>query len=478
MSIVLLYLLCACSCLLDESFSQQYGHHNMPGAGAGPRPRLPTQPPAAQPDAVPGLPSLPTRPLDKPTPTTRLPTSEKQTTKLLYMPQTSQQISTDPVPVPSIPSTDKPRTVSNTPSYPRSCTPQLCKNKGRCVYNQFNQPQCKCRYFYFGSFCEVIVSPPKNISMTQLSPEEVQISWEMPSKVKEMEGFIVQYNEFGDNDVTFSQMIHPSVTQFTLRNLKPGRQYTICISIVFHNVSLNKEAVLRDQCREIQTKQLSLGEKGISVPVMAAIIACVILFLFIIMTVALFVQRKCLKQKVIPLRGLRHCSTTRGSVNWERGMQPSSNTESTPTCSDEYDTAKVRLPLTHGIEGFRPIKPNTNPFLSPPSMHSCADINEPYYGNLFHGNNSQVIMLTQQTCVSHGSSAPPDVTDTNPSCSSSHLAQCTPSRRLQRIGSVPPANIRALPVTISNHVMRSANVRDMDASGEFDLHRTYFFPKF
>ncbi|XP_022107415.1 uncharacterized protein LOC110988329 [Acanthaster planci] len=265
---------------------------------------------------------------------------------------------------------------------------------------------------------------------------------------------------------------------FFQQDLEAGKQYTICISTVLYNVSLNKEAVLRDQCREINTKSLSISEKGISVPVMVTIIACVILLLFIIMTVALFVQRKCLKQKVIPVRGLRN-GATGNSVNWERDI-PSPRTNDS-TLGDEYDTAKVRLPITHNIEAFRPIKPNTNPFLSPSPMHSFTNdgnINESHYGNLFQSNNSQVIMLTQQTCVSHGSSVPPDVADTSPSCSAAHIPQCTPSRRLQRIGSVPPANIRALPVTISNHVMRSANARDMDASGEFDLHRTYFFPKF
>ena len=245
---------------------------------------------------------------------------------------------------------------------------------------------------------------------------------------------------------------------------------------MLQNVS-NKKALLRDQCREVKTKPLSLSEKGISVPVVGTIIGGTILFLIITMIVSLVCQRRCMKHKAIPLRPLGRVISARSAPanRDDRLIQSSRNAKAATT----DDTAKVHI---HDcVQPIKPFKHNTNPFLIPPPIHACANnanVNEPLYSNIFRGNNPNMIMMTRQMCTSHSSSAPPDVTETKQKLLSSDAFQCSQSRRLQRFSSVPPANIRALPVTISNHVMRSANARDMDASSEFDLHRTYFFPKF
>ncbi|XP_071806672.1 uncharacterized protein [Asterias amurensis] len=275
--------------------------------------------------------------------------------------------------------------------------------------------------------------------------------------------------------MAFSQIIHPSVTQYTLRDLEPGKQYTVCISIVFQNVS-NKKAVLRDQCREVQTRPLLLSEKGISVAAMGTIVGSLIVLLILIMIIALVCQRRCMKKKAIPLRPLGPSTSARNmpsTSRQQRMLHPSRNANAaTSMTSDEYDTAKIHIPY-NSQPLIASYKHSNNPFLSPPPIHACANnANEPEYGNVFH--NPRVIMMTHPPCAP--SYAPPDVTETKQSLLTSDVFHY--NRRLQRVSSVPPANIRELPVTIRNHVMRTANARDMDASSEFDLHRTYFFPKF
>lgn len=46
--------------------------------------------------------------------------------------------------------------------------------------------------------------------------------------------------------------------------------------------------------------------------------------------------------------------------------------------------------------------------------------------------------------------------------------------RHKRKSSVPHANYRELPPSISNHMMRSPTARDKDASGDFDMGGSYF----
>ncbi len=105
---------------------------------------------------------------------------------------------------------------------PATCTmheQNPCSNHGVCYIDPFTgKALCQCRDLYAGNKCELVLKPPKNITMVDVASTYVSISWMPPfEKTKEITGFVVQYNKFGDQKRRFSPNIHPGVTDYTLR---------------------------------------------------------------------------------------------------------------------------------------------------------------------------------------------------------------------------------------------------------------------
>ena len=105
---------------------------------------------------------------------------------------------------------------------PSPCSPNLnnqCSNRGTCITDPIrNTPKCLCRDLYAGDRCELVLNPPKNITMVDVAPTHVSISWVPPPvELKYITGFVVQYNKFGSQETKFTPHIHPGVTDYTLR---------------------------------------------------------------------------------------------------------------------------------------------------------------------------------------------------------------------------------------------------------------------
>ncbi|XP_033115411.1 uncharacterized protein LOC117115641 [Anneissia japonica] len=171
----------------------------------------------------------------------------------------------------------------------RPCLQNPCHNGGRCTYDIRHGVRCLCTHLYVGENCEHLLPPPSNVTMTQASADSVTVAWTGPKVPIKISGFRVQYNMFGDGLTLYSPLIHPSVYNYSITGLLPRTQYTVCVNIVLHNITM-REAILREQCMEIMTTDeyiSNLNWKTVTV------LAAILVFIFaVILIIALMIQRR------------------------------------------------------------------------------------------------------------------------------------------------------------------------------------------
>ncbi|XP_072049446.1 LOW QUALITY PROTEIN: uncharacterized protein [Amphiura filiformis] len=369
-----------------------------------------------------------------------------------------------------------------------------CSNRGICYVDTFTRkPQCQCRDLYAGEQCELVLKPPKNITMNNVASTFVSISWLPPPVVtKAITGFVVQYNRFGDTQTQFSPHIHPGVTHYTVRDLEPESQYTICINIVFRNITA-REAVLRDQCLEIRTQPDEYKTGGISLTFMALIIGGVVLVLLFIMVLALLIQRRCLKPIREPIRTIQRAMSRRSmliprhqhhkhNVNHHNHLpRPSAAASSASrACGDQEAEACVkvnRIPPGYHLS----IKRNCQSIFARLQTNNGNNSDYKDWALPVSVNYSRLDMpeqpprYTRSSSCSKGKERHTSSSTSRETTELSTFGHQRKSQDLRSSRSMPHATIRALPHSVSNHVMRSKNAREKDASNEFDIRGSYMY---
>ena len=71
-----------------------------------------------------------------------------------------------------------------------------------------------------------VASAPKNLTLKQVSPTSVRVSWDPPSPPGNTVGYRVSYNLSTDSDIDISDV---STTSTTITGLENGNYYTISI---------------------------------------------------------------------------------------------------------------------------------------------------------------------------------------------------------------------------------------------------------
>ncbi len=242
---------------------------------------------------------------------------------------------------------------------------------------------------------------------------------------------------------------------------------------------------MRDQCVEIRTQPDELQTGGISLTFMALIIGGVVLILLFIMVLALLIQRRCLKPIVRePIRTIQRAMSRRSmliprhqhhkhNANHHNHLHHSSCAASAASsaspCSDQEAEACVKV---HRIPPGNP-RNHANPFFARLQTNNA--------------NNSDLRDWALPVSVNYSRLQVPDdpprytrssftSTSSRERTELSTFGQNRKSQDLRSSRSVPPhATIRALPPSVSNHVMRSKNAREKDASNEFDMKGSYMY---
>lgn len=279
-------------------------------------------------------------------------------------------------------------------------------------------------------------------------------------------------------------------------------QYTICINIVFKNITA-RGAILRDQCLEIRTQPSKYNSDGFSMTFMALVIGAVVLVLLIIMVLALSIQRRCLKPIRQPLRQMQRAISRRSMAMAQQVQRHKHNAN-----HHNHIAASARI-SSRGRGGGGAA---SRGIMSNEDEASCAKVHRipqdnprnPFLNQLHtnNGNNSDFKDWALPVSVNYSRlPVPPEMQppkySRSSSCSSAHidLIDMRPSspkaktaelntfghqrkdqQHLRSSRSNPGhAAVRALPPTISKQVMRSKNAREKDASKEFDIKGTYMY---
>ncbi|XP_072166410.1 uncharacterized protein [Diadema setosum] len=408
-----------------------------------------------------------------------------------------------------------------------TCAQNPCQNRGTCIDDFTKGFRCECRHLYLGEQCEIIISPPQHITINSIATTRASISWRVPPSIdEEISGFVVQYNKFGYENFHYSPFIHPSVADFTLTDLEPDSQYTVCVSIILINMS-QTNAVLRDQCVEVRTRSLSLNETGLPVTMVAIILGGVVVALILIMLLALCCQRKCLQTRravigaAATVRRARAQQTCEIHGNPKTPLAPRPSAGNPPKKEHEYSKpgppVKERAPPKFGSPPNNRVLPHTRTqALTPKPLQLMQPSRKPdittahVSGRCIHANNgNNSASNPKDTLVID---IPPTVPEhdiamdaikkaarnpEDPAMQSSYYARSYSissseytehslyggSRNplvsaVTRTTTHPPSSVfRALPRSVANHMMRIKNARDKDATEDFDMARTYFLPR-
>ncbi|XP_061589913.1 tenascin-like isoform X3 [Cololabis saira] len=111
-----------------------------------------------------------------------------------------------------------------------SCEKQSCINdcqdKGRCV-----DGQCVCDEGYIGEDCSE-VSPPKDLTVGEVTPETVDLSWNNEMLVTE---YLVTYIPTSPGGLLLEFTVPGDKTAATVKELEPGIEYLISVYAVLSN---------------------------------------------------------------------------------------------------------------------------------------------------------------------------------------------------------------------------------------------------
>ncbi|KAK2543840.1 Vasn [Columba livia] len=148
---------------------------------------------------------------------------------------------------------------------PPICPPRTCLNGGTCHLGAQNHLECLCPEGFAGAYCQVEVrgmtpspatpSPPlgRQISITQVSSTSLKVDLQNYIQSKaQLKGIRLSYRNLSGPDKRPVMLRLPaSLSEYTVRALKPNCTYRVCIGPLGEKVS--KE----EHCAEAQTLPVS-----------------------------------------------------------------------------------------------------------------------------------------------------------------------------------------------------------------------------
>uniref|UniRef100_A0A8C6BSJ7 Tenascin n=1 Tax=Monodon monoceros TaxID=40151 RepID=A0A8C6BSJ7_MONMO len=107
----------------------------------------------------------------------------------------------------------------------RSC-PNDCNNWGQCVSGR-----CICNEGYTGEDCSQ-VSPPKDLIVTEVTEETINLAWENEMRVTE---YLIVYTPTHEDGLEMQFRVPGNQTSTTIQELEPGVEYLIRVFAVLEN---------------------------------------------------------------------------------------------------------------------------------------------------------------------------------------------------------------------------------------------------
>ncbi|XP_041855969.1 tenascin isoform X2 [Melanotaenia boesemani] len=104
--------------------------------------------------------------------------------------------------------------------------PGDCQNQGRC-----DNGVCVCDEGYIGEDCSE-VSPPKDLTVVEVTPETVDLSWENEMRVTE---YLITYVPTAPGGLELDMRVPGDQKVATIRELEPGVEYLISVYAVLNN---------------------------------------------------------------------------------------------------------------------------------------------------------------------------------------------------------------------------------------------------
>ncbi|KAM9392083.1 tenascin isoform 2-T2 [Pholidichthys leucotaenia] len=104
--------------------------------------------------------------------------------------------------------------------------PEDCQNQGRC-----ENGVCICDEGFIGEDCSE-VSPPKDLTVMEVTPETVDLSWENEMRVTE---YLVTYVPTAPGGLELDVRVPGDQKMATIRELEPGVEYLISVYAVLNN---------------------------------------------------------------------------------------------------------------------------------------------------------------------------------------------------------------------------------------------------
>ncbi|XP_006797618.1 tenascin isoform X3 [Neolamprologus brichardi] len=104
--------------------------------------------------------------------------------------------------------------------------PEDCHNQGRC-----ENGVCVCDEGFIGDDCSE-VSPPKDLTVVEVTPETVDVSWENEMRVTE---YLITYVPTASGGLELDMRVPGDHKKATIRELEPGVEYLISVYAVLSN---------------------------------------------------------------------------------------------------------------------------------------------------------------------------------------------------------------------------------------------------
>ncbi|XP_074525503.1 tenascin-like isoform X4 [Halichoeres trimaculatus] len=104
--------------------------------------------------------------------------------------------------------------------------PDDCQNQGRC-----ENGVCVCDEGFIGEDCSG-VSPPKDLTVVEVNPETVDLSWENEMRVTE---YLITYVPTAPGGLELDMQVPGDQKVATIRELEPGVEYLISVYAVLNN---------------------------------------------------------------------------------------------------------------------------------------------------------------------------------------------------------------------------------------------------
>ncbi|XP_068167658.1 tenascin isoform X2 [Antennarius striatus] len=107
----------------------------------------------------------------------------------------------------------------------RTC-PGDCQNQGYC-----ENGECVCDHGFIGQDCSE-VSPPKDLTVVEVTPEAVDLSWENEMRVTE---YLITYVPTAPGGLELNMQVPGDQKMTTIQELEPGVEYLINVYAVLNN---------------------------------------------------------------------------------------------------------------------------------------------------------------------------------------------------------------------------------------------------